>query len=104
MHQSAKPASPSTAHTLTVQAFSDGVWRDAICNNTRSGSHMRHEEVVGRLAELWAEAGQEAELENLVFEYVRRDLLTGIPPAIRQASGRLPVLRLEASLKDWGLL
>lgn len=167
----------------------------SICNNTRPGSHMRHEEVVVRLAELWTEAGQQAELEDLVFDYLRRDLLnrilgnsdnhgrntailrhadrlelapiydlapmvldpegvsrvtkwraerlgepqwrevcedlapfadpdvlyqrlrdaavqflalpdllTGIPPAIRQASGRLPVLRLEASLKNWGLL
>ncbi|MCH2338469.1 type II toxin-antitoxin system HipA family toxin [Pseudomonas sp. NPDC047963] len=167
----------------------------SLCNNTRPGSHMQHEEVIARLAQLWTEAGQQAETPDLVFEYVRRDLLnrilgnsdnhgrntsitrsggrlalapiydlapmvldpegisrvtkwheerlgepqwrdvcerlkpfaepedtyerlrqaardflalpdllTEIPPAIRQATGRLPVLQLEPNLKRWGLL
>lgn len=50
----------------------------SLCNNTRPGSHMQHEEVIARLAQLWTEAGQQAELPELVFEYVRRDLLNRI--------------------------
>lgn len=167
----------------------------SLCNNTRPGSHMQHEDVVARLAQLWTEAGQQAEIPELVFEYVRRDLLNrilgnsdnhgrnisitrsggrlalapiydlapmaldpegisrvtkwreerlgepqwrdvcaqlnpfaepeatyerlrqaardflalpdlliAIPPAIKQATGRLPVLQLESNLKRWGLL
>jgi serine/threonine-protein kinase HipA len=50
----------------------------SLCNNTRPGSHMQHEDVIARLAQLWTEAGQQAELPELVFEYVRRDLLNRI--------------------------
>jgi len=167
----------------------------SLCNNTRPGSHMLHEEVIARLAQLWTDAGQQAQIPELIFEYVRRDLLnrilgnsdnhgrntsitrsggrlalapiydlapmvldpegisrvtkwrkerlgepqwrdvceqlkpfaepegtyerlrqaardflalpdllTSIPPAIRHATGRLPVLQLEPNLKRWGLL
>lgn len=167
----------------------------SICNNVQPGSHMSHENVVARLVELWIKSGQKAEVEELVFEYVRRDLLNrllgnsdnhgrntsilrhtdrlalapiydlapmvldpegitrvtkwqderlgepqwravcdalarfapadttydrlreaarsflalpdlllDLPPAIRQANNRLPVLQAEASLKAWGLL
>lgn len=167
----------------------------SLCNNTRPGSHMQHEAVIATLAQLWTEANQQADIPDLVFEYVRRDLLnrilgnsdnhgrntsitrsggrlalapiydlapmvldpegisrvtkwreerlgepqwrdvcgqlkpfaepeatyerlrqaareflalpdllTAIPPAIRQATGRLPVLQLESNLKRWGLL
>lgn len=167
----------------------------SVCNNVQPGSHMAHEHVIARLVELWVEAGQKAEVEDLVFEYVRRDLLnrllgnsdnhgrntsilrhadrltlapiydlapmvldpegitrttkwqderlgeprwravcdalspfatpdvtyerlrdaarsflalpdllTDLPPAIRQAQSRLPVLKAETRLKEWGLL
>ncbi|MCQ4298001.1 HipA domain-containing protein [Pseudomonas stutzeri] len=167
----------------------------SLCNNARPGSHMQHEDVIARLAQLWTEADQQTEIPDLIFEYVRRDLLnrilgnsdnhgrntsitrsggrlalapiydlapmvldpegisrvtkwreerlgepqwrdvceqlksfaepediyerlrqaarellalpdllTEIPPAIKQATGRLPVLQLESNLKRWGLL
>ncbi|KTT27823.1 type II toxin-antitoxin system HipA family toxin [Pseudomonas rhizoryzae] len=50
----------------------------SLCGNTRPGSHLIHEEVVTRLVDLWDLAGQGNEVEELVFEYVRRDLLNRI--------------------------
>lgn len=50
----------------------------SICGNTEPGSRMRHEDVMQRLLELWLGNGQADEIEDLVFEYVRRDLLNRI--------------------------
>ncbi len=50
----------------------------SICGNTVPGSPMKHEEVLYRLANLWRENQQTDEIEDLVFEYVRRDLLNRI--------------------------
>ncbi|HWD33433.1 MAG TPA: HipA domain-containing protein [Pseudomonas sp.] len=48
------------------------------CANTVPGSAMRHEEVVLRLVQLWKANQQVDEIDDLVFEYVRRDLLNRI--------------------------
>lgn len=50
----------------------------SVCGNTEPGSRMNHEDVLGRLIHLWRTNGQEGELEELVFEYLRRDLLNRI--------------------------
>lgn len=50
----------------------------SVCGNTVPGSSMRHEDIVHRLASLWRGNGQADEVEDLVFEYVRRDLLNRI--------------------------
>lgn len=39
---------------------------------------MSHLEVIGLLATLWAQAGQQAQIPDLVAEYLRRDLLNKI--------------------------
>ncbi|AKJ98576.1 HipA domain-containing protein [Pseudomonas sp. WP18] len=50
----------------------------SVCGNTEPGSRMNHEDVLRRLVNLWRMNGQDAELEDLVFEYLRRDLLNRI--------------------------
>lgn len=50
----------------------------SICNNTEPGSKMRHEDVVHRLLELWLANDQADETADLLFEYIRRDLLNRI--------------------------
>lgn len=50
----------------------------SICGNTAPGSKMNHEEVIRRLVELWEANEQKAELEDLLLEYIRRDLLNRI--------------------------
>ncbi|MCY1516687.1 hypothetical protein D9M68_513350 [compost metagenome] len=50
----------------------------SVCNVTEPGQRMSHEVVLQHLAALWFSNGQETEVEDLVFEYVRRDLLNKI--------------------------
>lgn len=50
----------------------------SVCRVTEPGQSMGHEDVLQRLVALWSSNGQEEEVEDLVFEYVRRDLLNKI--------------------------
>lgn len=50
----------------------------SVCGNSVPGSRMSHEHVLARLMHLWRANGQDAELEDLVFEYLRRDLLNRV--------------------------
>ena len=71
----------------------------SLCGNTRPGSHLVHEEVVARLVELWDLAGQGSEVEELVFEYVRRDLLNRILGNSDNHGRNLSVLRYADRLE-----
>ncbi|MCV9919016.1 HipA domain-containing protein [Pseudomonas sp. BT-42-2] len=50
----------------------------SVCGNTVPGSLMRHEDVLRRLVSLWKANGQDAQVADLIFEYIRRDLLNRI--------------------------
>ncbi|MCE0904413.1 HipA domain-containing protein [Pseudomonas putida] len=50
----------------------------SICGITGYAHPMAHAEVVHRLVGLWIDNGQQDEVDDLVFEYVRRDLLNRI--------------------------
>lgn len=50
----------------------------SLCGNTMPGSRMKHEDVLARLIHLWRDNGQEDEVEALIVEYLRRDLLNRI--------------------------
>lgn len=65
----------------------------SLCGNTQPGSYLLHEEVVGRLVDLWDLAGQSHEVEELVFDYVRRDLLNRILGNSDNHGRNLSVLR-----------
>lgn len=71
----------------------------SVCGNTLPGSHMRHEEVVGRLISLWRGNGQEEEIEDLVFEYIRRDLLNRILGNSDNHGRNLSILRHQGRFK-----
>lgn len=50
----------------------------SLLGNTEPGSRLKHEVVLARLIDLWGISGQEAEVPELIFEYIRRDLLNRI--------------------------
>ncbi|WP_258198629.1 type II toxin-antitoxin system HipA family toxin [Pseudomonas entomophila] len=50
----------------------------SVCGITGYAHPMAHAEVVHRLVGLWTDNGQQDEIDDLVFEYVRRDLLNRI--------------------------
>ncbi|HCF7008351.1 TPA: HipA domain-containing protein [Pseudomonas aeruginosa] len=50
----------------------------SVCGNVAPGSGMGHEEVLRCLLRLWRANSQDAELEDLVLEYLQRDLLNRI--------------------------
>ncbi|MGP0173630.1 type II toxin-antitoxin system HipA family toxin [Pseudomonas sp. NCHU5208] len=50
----------------------------SLCGNCIPGSRMRHEDVLARLMQLWRSNGQDDEVEALILEYLRRDLLNRI--------------------------
>lgn len=50
----------------------------SLFNNTLPGSSLVHEEVLKRLIRLWESNGQGDEVEDLILEYIRRDLLNRI--------------------------
>ncbi|SDT89152.1 type II toxin-antitoxin system HipA family toxin [Halopseudomonas salegens] len=50
----------------------------SLLGNTEPGSRLKHEAVLAKLIELWCLSGQTAEIPELIFEYIRRDLLNRI--------------------------
>lgn len=50
----------------------------SLSGNVQPGSSLCHERVVARLVALWRDAGQSHQVEDLVFEYLQRDLLNRI--------------------------
>jgi serine/threonine-protein kinase HipA len=50
----------------------------SLLGNTDPGSRLRHEDVLSKLIELWCSSGQHHEVPELIFEYIRRDLLNRI--------------------------
>lgn len=71
-------------HRFDREISSTGVCRTAVesmyslCGVTEAGSYMLHTQVLGKLVELWRAVGQEQQVGDLVFEYMRRDLLNQI--------------------------
>ena len=50
----------------------------SLLGNTEPGSRLQHEAVLSKLIELWCSNGQDDEVPELIFEYIRRDLLNRI--------------------------
>lgn len=47
----------------------------SLANVSTPGSYMRHEHMLERLVALWQQAGQGDQIERMIVEYLRRDLL-----------------------------
>ena len=71
-------------HRFDREISSAGVGRTAVesmyslSGVTEAGSYMLHSQVLRNLVELWRAVGQGRQVEDLVFEYMRRDLLNQI--------------------------
>lgn len=71
-------------HRFDREVNADGVGRIAVesmyslSGVTEAGSYMQHSEVLRSLVELWRDVGQEPQVGELVFEYLRRDLLNQV--------------------------
>lgn len=50
----------------------------SLLGNTEPGSRLKHEAVLSKVIELWRLNGQDDEVQELIFEYIRRDLLNRI--------------------------
>lgn len=50
----------------------------SLLGNTEPGSRLKHEDVLSKLIELWCISGQADEVPQLIFEYIRRDLLNRV--------------------------
>ncbi len=50
----------------------------SVAGETEAGAYMEHNTVIDLLAKLWINAGQEQQVDELIDEYLRRDLLNKI--------------------------
>lgn len=71
----------------------------SVCGNTTPGSHMRHEEVIGRLISLWRGNGQGDEIDDLIFEYLRRDLLNRVLGNADNHGRNMSIFRQQGRLR-----
>ncbi|MBX8492414.1 HipA domain-containing protein [Pseudomonas cichorii] len=71
-------------HRFDREISSAGVGRTAVesmyslCGVAEAGSYMQHPQVLRNLVALWQDVGQDKQVGDLVFEYMRRDLLNQI--------------------------
>ncbi|NIF28525.1 HipA domain-containing protein [Pantoea sp. Tr-811] len=71
----------------------------SICGVTGYGHPMAHAEVVHRLVGLWVDNGQQDEVDDLVFEYVRRDLLNRILGNTDNHGRNTSILRVDGKFR-----
>lgn len=63
------------------------------------GAYMQHTDALKCLVELWRSAGQQDQVDELVFEYLRRDLLNQILGNSDNHGRNLAVLRTESGIE-----
>lgn len=66
---------------------------------TETGAYMEHTAVIDRLAALWTEAGQQDEVQGLIDDYLRRDLLNKILGNSDNHGRNTSILRGESSFR-----
>lgn len=66
---------------------------------TEAGSRMDHLEVIRMLAKLWIEAGQKAQVPDLIADYLRRDLINKILGNSDNHGRNTAVIRTEDALR-----
>ena len=83
----------------------DGVVRTAVesmyslAGVTEAGSYMSHTNVLQHLVELWQSVGQGQQVGDLVFEYLRRDLLNLILGNSDNHGRNTSILRMDKGVK-----
>jgi len=71
----------------------------SLCGVTEAGSYMLHTHVLGNLVELWRAVGQEQQIGDLVFEYMRRDLLNQVLGNSDNHGRNTAILRCEQGVR-----
>lgn len=66
---------------------------------TEPGSYMSHTNVLRHLVELWQSVGQGQQVGDLVFEYLRRDLLNLILGNSDNHGRNTSILRMDKGVK-----
>ena len=66
---------------------------------TEPGAYMRHTEVLRHLVELWRDVGQAEQVDDLVFEYLQRELLNQVLGNSDNHGRNTSILRTAAGLK-----
>lgn len=62
----------SSVERIPVESFY------SICDEATRGASLKHEKVLQKLIEIWTYNGQSLDVEELIFEYLQRDLLNRI--------------------------
>ena len=92
-------------HRFDREISSAGVGRAAVesmyslSGVTEAGSYMLHSHVLRNLVELWQAVGQGQHVEDLVFEYMRRDLLNQILGNSDNHGRNTSILRTEQGVR-----
>lgn len=92
-------------HRFDREISSAGVGRTAVesmyslSGVTEAGSYMLHSYVLRNLVELWQAVGQGQQVEDLVFEYMRRDLLNQILGNSDNHGRNTSILRTEQGVR-----
>lgn len=66
---------------------------------TRPGSAMWHTDAISALVQLWQQCGQQAQIPDLLLDYLRRDLLNKILGNSDNHGRNTAILRLESGLQ-----
>ena len=93
MHRFDREISPAGVCRTAVESMY------SLCGVTEAGSYMLHTQVLGKLVELWRAVGQEQQVGDLVFEYMRRDLLNKILGNSDNHGRNTAILRSEKGVR-----
>ncbi len=93
MHRFDREISPAGVGRTAVESMY------SLCGVTEAGSYMLHTQVLGKLVELWRAVGQEQQVGDLVFEYMRRDLLNQILGNSDNHGRNTAILRSEQGVR-----
>lgn len=93
MHRFDREISPAGVGRAAVESVY------SLCGVTEPGSYMQHSQVLRHLAELWRDVGQEQQIGDLVFEYMRRDLLNQILGNSDNHGRNTSILRSEQGVR-----
>lgn len=71
----------------------------SLSGETQAGAYMEHKTVVDRLATLWIKTGQKQQVQALIDEYLRRDLLNKILGNSDNHGRNTSVIREQSSVR-----
>lgn len=88
-----REVTPSGVNRVAVESLY------SLAGVTEPGAYMRHTEVLRYLVELWRDVGQAGQVSELVFEYLRRELLNQVLGNSDNHGRNTSILRTATGLK-----